>query len=133
MAQIRSFRELEVYKLARAEVQRVYAMTLSFPKDERYSLTDQIRRSSRSVRAQIGEAWGRRRYQSAFAYKLDEAMGEANETQVWLETALECGYINKADFDEADRAWQRIGAMLNGMIEKAETFCASAESKRPGS
>ena len=130
MAQISSFRELEVYKLTRAEVQRVFVLSRSFASDERYSLTDQIRRSSRSVRAHIAEAWGRRRYPNAFAYKLDEAMGEANETQAWLETALDCGYITRTEYEDANRAWQRIGAMLNGMIDKADTFCAAAVAKR---
>jgi four helix bundle protein len=130
MPLIRNFRELEVYELVRAEVRRVFDLSCGFPAAERYSLTDQVRRSSRSVRGHIAEAWGRRRYINSFCYKLDEAMGEANETQAWLETALECGYIANSDFAQADKAWQRIGAMLNSMIDKAPTFCTKSTTKR---
>ena len=130
MGQIRSFRDLDVYQLTRAEVQRVFKLTQRFPSEERFSLTDQVRRSSRSVRGHIAEAWGRRRYPNAFSYKLDEAMGEANETQAWLETALDCEYITSDEFKASDLSWQRIGAMLNSMIEKANTFCAAIATKR---
>jgi len=81
MAPIRSFRELETYKLAREQAKKIFELTKTFPPEEKYSLTDQIRRSSRAVNAMIAEAWARRRYEAAFINKIDEAMGEAMETQ----------------------------------------------------
>jgi four helix bundle protein len=101
-------------------------MTKTFPKEETYSLTDQIRRSARAVNAMIGEAWARRRYPAAFANKINESLGEAMETQVWLDHALDCKYIDSGRHEELDAKWQRVGAMLNGMIDKADSFCQSA-------
>ncbi len=88
MAMLASFRDLNVYKRAVAEAQRLFVLSKSFPKEERYALTDQVRRSSRAVSAMIAEAWGRRRYPADFANKIDEALGEASETQAWLDHAL---------------------------------------------
>ena len=99
MTTIRHFRELEVYLLARAGALRIFETSKSFPIEERYSLTDQIRRSSRSVCANIAEAWRKRRYPNAFISKLSDAEAEAAETQVWLEFALRCGYIDQTLFD----------------------------------
>lgn len=123
---IKSFRELEVYKLALAESKKIFLLAKSFPKDERYSLTDQIRRSSRAVGAMIAEAWARRRYQAVFVNKIDEALGEATETQAWLDHTLNCEYLNSEQYKELDAAWQHIGAMLNKMIQQAESFCRNA-------
>jgi four helix bundle protein len=113
MAEIRSFRDLDVYQNARRLSRDVFQLTRSFPNEERYSLTDQIRRSSRAVGAMIAEAWARRRYQAAFVNKLNEALGEAMETQAWLDHALDCGYITQQQFDDLDQRAQHIGAMLN--------------------
>lgn len=126
MAEIRSFRDLDVYQNARRLSRDVFQLTRSFPNEERYSLTDQIRRSSRAVGAMIAEAWARRRYQAAFVNKLNEALGEAMETQAWLDHALDCGYITQQQFDDLDQRTQQIGGMLNRMIDKADTFCRSA-------
>jgi four helix bundle protein len=126
MAEIRSFRDLDVYQNARRLSRDVFQLTRSFPNEERYSLTDQIRRSSRAVGAMIAEAWARRRYQAAFVNKLNEALGEAMETQAWLDHALDCGYITQQQFDDLDQRAQHIGGMLNRMIDKADTFCRSA-------
>ena len=123
MAIIRSFRELDVYRLAREQSTRIFQLIRSFPKEEKYSLTDQIRRSSRAVNAMVAEAWARRRYSAAFANKINEALGEAMETQAWLDHALDCEYINPAQHFDLDAKWQHIGAMLNRMIDKKETFC----------
>ena len=90
MASIRSFRDLDVYTQARQQAKNVFVVIKSFPREERYSLTDQIRRSSRAVNAMIAEAWARRMYPAAFVNKIDEAMGEAMETQAWLDHALDC-------------------------------------------
>jgi four helix bundle protein len=123
MALIKSFRDLNVYKNSRIEALKVFELTKSFPKEERFSMTDQIRRSSRAVKAMIAEAWARRRYQAAFINKLNEALGEATETQSWLDDALDCKYLNEQQHRELDAAWQSIGAMLNKMIERAGDFC----------
>jgi four helix bundle protein len=126
MAIIRSFRELRAYQQARVEANRVFEMTKAFPKEEKFSLTDQIRRSSRAVKSMIAEAWGHRRYPAAFVSKLTDAIGEANETQSWLDDALDCGYINASQHRDFDAAWQSIGGMINNMIVKADDFCRSA-------
>src|SRR3984893_5019895 len=99
MAIARSFRDLNVYRQARETAQKIFELSRQFPTEERYSLTDQIRRSSRAVKAMIAEAWGRRRYKAVFVNKLDEALGEATETQAWLDDALDAGYISPSDFD----------------------------------
>ena len=126
MAIIRSFRELDVYALVREQAKRIFVISKGFPKEEKFSLTDQIRRSSRAVNAMIAEAWARRRYRAAFINKIDEALGEAMETQVWLDHALDCGYLDRNQHDIVDASWQKIGAMLNRMIQRADDFCRSA-------
>ena len=128
MPLIKSFRELNVYKIARQETQRIFLRSRNFPTEERYSLTDEIRRSSRAVKAMIAEAWARRRYRAVFINKIDEALGEATETQSWLDDCLDSGYISAAEFKQMDAAWQSIGAMLNKMIARADDFCAKSES-----
>jgi four helix bundle protein len=126
MAVIRGFRDLDVYALAREQGKNIFVLSKSFPKDERYSLTDQIRRSSRAVNAMIAEAWARRRYPAAFINKIDEALGEAMETQAWLDHTADCGYMDRGQHRALDEAWQKIGAMLNRMIQRADDFCRSA-------
>jgi len=123
MALIKSFRELNVYKTARQESQRIYKRSRSFPPEEKYALTDQIRRSSRAVKAMVAEAWARRRYRAVFINKIDEALGEATETQSWIDDCLDCGYLSEDEHREMDGAWQGIGGMLNRMIERADDFC----------
>ncbi len=125
MPKIDSFRDLDVYQLGMREAKRVFLITRSFPMEERYSLTDQIRRSSRAVNALLAEAWARRRYLAAFVNKVNESLGEAMETQAWLDHALACEYIDSKQHADLDKAWQRVGAMLNRMIQKADTFCGS--------
>jgi four helix bundle protein len=126
MAIIRSFRDLRAYQQARREINRVFEMTKTFPQEEKYSLTDQIRRSSRAVKSMIAEAWAHRRYPASFVSKLTDAIGEANETQSWLDDALDCGYIKPSQHEKLDAAWQSIGGMLANMIVKADDFCGSA-------
>src|SRR6266536_5627207 len=96
------FRDLDVYQNALAAGLRVYELTKRFPIEERYVLVDQARRSSRSVCANIAEAWRKRRYKAAFISKLSDAEGEATETQVWYEVAHLCGYIDKKTFTDLD-------------------------------
>ena len=125
MALAKSFRELNVYVKAREEVRAVFLLSQAFPKEERFSLTDQIRRSSRAVKSMIAEAWARRRYEAAFVNKLNEAQGEAMETQAWLDDAFDCGYIDEGTYKRSDEAWQHIGAMLGRMIQESSRFCAT--------
>ena len=126
MAIIKSFRDLDVYVLAREQARNIFVVSKSFLMEERFSLTDQIRRSSRAVNAMIAEAWARRRYLAAFVNKIDEAMGEAMETQAWLDHALDCEYLDRSQHRALDEVWQKVGAMLNRMIQRADDFCRSA-------
>ena len=128
MAAAKWFRDLKVYQAAREAALRIFTVTKTFPREERYALTDQIRRSSRAVKAMIAEAWARRRYKAAFINKVDEALGEANETQSWLDNALDDGYVLKEDFQELDNRYQAIGGMLSRMIDRADDFCKYAAS-----
>jgi len=114
---------LRVYQLARAAAGEIFEATKSFPSEERYSITDQIRRSSRATKAMISEAWARRRYKAVFVSKIDEALGEVTETQSWLDDALDCGYLDSTQFKKMDADWRSIGAMLARMIDRASDFC----------
>jgi four helix bundle protein len=96
MGQINSFRDLNVYKMAREQSRAVFLITQSFPNDEKFSLTDQVRRSSRAVNALIAESWARRQYVASFTHKINEALGEAMETQAWLNHAEDCKYITSS-------------------------------------
>lgn len=126
MAIIRSFRDLKVYQSAREQAQKIFSLSKSFPREERFSLTDQIRRSSRAVKSMIAEAWGHRRYPASFVSKLTDALGEATETQSWLDDALDCGYITEVEYRNHDRMWQSLGGMINNTIERADDFCRNA-------
>ena len=122
MAVAKSFRDLDVYRLALRDARRVFEVTRDFPQEE-YSLTDQFRRSSRAVGALLAKAWGRRRYPASFVHKLTEALGEAMETQAWLDHALAGGYHDSDTHEDFDDAWQHVGAMLTRMIQNADSFC----------
>ena len=119
----RSFRDLRIHQRARAAINAVFEASKTFPKEERYALTDQIRRSSRAVKAMLAEAWARRRYKAVFIHKLDEAMGEALETQSWLDDALDCTYLTLEQHRTMEADWQSISAMLSRMIDRADDFC----------
>jgi four helix bundle protein len=118
-----SFRDLVVYKNARKLAKSIFEITKSFPKEEMYSLTDQVRRSSRSIGAQIAEAWAKRRYKKHFISKLTDGDGEQQETQHWIETAEDCGYLNPEQTRKLNSGLSEIGKMINSMINKAEIFC----------
>jgi four helix bundle protein len=122
----RSFRELLVHQKARAVAKRIFEVTKSFPREEMYSLTDQVRRSSRSVGAQIAEAWAKRRYEKHFVSKLTDADGEQQETQHWMDTAADCGYLTADDVSHFNRDLSEIGRMLCSMMGKADSFCGEA-------
>ena len=120
---IRHFRELEVYRKAFNVAMKVFEITKSFPIEEKYSLADQIRRSSRSVCSDLAEGWRKRKYEAVFRNKLTDAMQEASETQSWLEFCLACNYINELLFKEIDAEYEEIFLMLNSMEKNAEKFC----------
>jgi len=115
---VRSYKELRVYQLAMNEAMRIFELTRKFPKEERYSLIDQIRRSSRSVCTNIAEAWRKRRYEAAFISKLSDAETEAEETRVWLEFSYKCGYLDQSTTKELDDTYDRILAQLVTMIKE---------------
>jgi len=100
----------------------IFEESKSFPKDERYSLVDQIRRSSRSVAANIGEGFRKRQYPKMFVSKLADADGEATETQVWLDFSRDCGYIDVKRHDELTESYEEVGRMLGAMISMPEKF-----------
>jgi four helix bundle protein len=119
----KSFRDLIVYQKSRQLQREIFKITKSFPREEMFSLTDQIRRSSRSIGSNISEAWAKRRYEKHFISKLTDADGEQMETQHWVETAADCEYIDQKTSAQLVEKCLEIGRMLGGMIEKAEMFC----------
>jgi four helix bundle protein len=123
---IRDFRELDVYRVAMDAAVQIFELTKEFPAEERYSLTDQVRRCSRSVCANIAEAWRKRRYPSAFVSKLSDAESEAAETEVWLELAVRCGYLDRDKAAALDREYESILAMLVTMISHPEQWTIRA-------
>jgi four helix bundle protein len=126
---ITSHRELDVYKRAFETAMRVFEVSKEFPKEEMYSLTDQVRRSSRSVCANLTEAWRKRRYEAAFISKLNDAETEAAETQTWLEFAVRCGYLAREVGKELYRAYDEIIAMLVSMINHPERWLLPSARK----
>lgn len=122
MGNIRSFRELQVYEAAMEGAMEIFDVTKAFPKEERYSMVDQMRRSSRSVCANIGEAWRRRRSAAHFRSKLGDAEGEAEETRVWIEFAYRCGYLDAETAGDLDDRYDHILGKLVRMISEAEDW-----------
>lgn len=120
---IRSVRDLVVYNKAFSAAMEIFQISKSFPREELYSLTDQMRRSSRSVCANLSEAWRKRRYKAVFINKLSDSGQEAAETQTWLEFSLACGYLDKQIYEKLFKEYEEIFAMLHTMTEKADTFC----------
>lgn len=120
MGDIRSFKELRVYQAAMEAAMRIFELSKHFPAEERYSLTDQIRRCSRSVCTNLAEAWRKRRYPAHFISKLSDSEGEAEETRVWLEFARRCNYLTEHDAQELDETYDRILGQLVNMITNHE-------------
>jgi len=119
---MQGFRDLKVYQLAYKLAMEIYHESKSFPKDERFSLTDQIRRSSRSVAANIAEGFRKRQYPKMFVSKLADADGEATETQVWLDFARDCNYMTVKRRDELTKGYEEVGKMLGTMMSMPEKF-----------
>lgn len=123
MANSHGFRGLKVYQLSYQLAMEIFHLSKSFPREEQYSLTDQIRRSSRSVPANIAEGYRKRLYEKMFVSKMADADGEATETQVWIDFARDCGYINNNVHDNFITRYEEVGRMLGGMIANPEKFC----------
>ena len=122
MAIIKYHTELKVYQKSFEVAMEIYKISFHFPSEEKYSLTDQIRRSSRSVSANISEAWGKRRYPKSFVSKLTDAEGEARETQTWLEFSYQCNYIEEEKFKYFNEKYDEIIAMIIYMINNVEKW-----------
>jgi four helix bundle protein len=122
---IETAKELEVYKLAFQLAMEIFDLTKTFPPQEKYALTSQIRRSSRSVCLNLREAWAKRRYEAHFVSKLTDCDGENNETDSSLDFALSCGYITSDQHSHLTHRCAEIGRMLGRMMQKADSFCLS--------
>lgn len=120
---INSHRDLEVYKFAFAAAMEIFQISKTFPTEERYSLTDQIRRASRSVCSNLAEACRKWIYKAVFVNKISDSMQEASETQTWLDFCIACKYIDQQTFERLDEEYEKILAMLNSMEMKADKFC----------
>jgi len=120
------YKDLKVYKLAYKLAMEIFEETKQFPVEERYSLTDQMRRSSRSIPTNIAEAWKKRRYLKMFVNKIIDAAGEAGEIEVWLDFSLDSGYISKDKYQYFITGYDEVNRMLYGMIDKPEKFCISS-------
>jgi four helix bundle protein len=123
MPSSQGFRDLRVYQLAFKRAMEIYEESKKFPREELYSLTDQIRRASRSVPGNIGEGYRRRLYPKIFVNKMSEADGEGTETQVWIDFAYACGYISAELQLRWRRGYEEVGRMLGSMIAHPERFC----------
>jgi four helix bundle protein len=126
---IKSHRDLDVCQRAFDAAMEIFELSRGFPKEETYSLTDQIRRSSRSVCANLAEAWRKRRYPAAFQSKLSDSDAEAGETQVWIEFAVKCGFLTRDKGGKLYRAYDGIMGTLVGMINHPESWTLPGKPK----
>lgn len=115
--------DLIVYQKAYKLAMEIFEMTKGFPKEEKYSLTDQIRRSSRSVTSSIAESWAKRRYEKAFVSKLSDSLGEENETEVWINYSFDCQYIDKDSYTRLLAEYEEVKKMLIAMINHPNKWC----------
>jgi four helix bundle protein len=127
---IRTHHDLEVYQSAFNLAMMVFQKTKSFPKEERYSLTDQVRRSSRSVCANLAEAWRKRRYEASFLSKLSDAEAEGAETQVWLEFAVQCGYLEVEVGQELSASYDNILGKIVTLINNPQPWLLPGAKRR---
>ena len=132
MTALQGYRDLKVYQLAYRLAMEIFEVTKGFSKDERYSLTDQIRRSSRSVAANIAEAFRKRQYPNMFVSKLADADAEATETQVWLDFARDCGYLSSERYSELIAGYAEVGKMLGAMMAHPERFAPKRRENEGG-
>src|SRR5512139_2590969 len=121
-AKMLGHKDLKVYQLAYKLAMEIFIESKSFPKEERYSLTDQIRRSSRSVATNIAEAFRKRRYPNMFVNKLSDSDTEATETQVWLDFSLDCAYLSRGSYEKLVKGYEEVGKMLGSVMPTPEKF-----------
>ncbi len=119
---LQGHKDLKVYQLAYKLAMEIFNESKTFPIEERYSLTDQIRRSSRSVATNIAEAFRKRRYRNMFVNKLSDSDTEATETQVWLDFSLDCGYLSRGSYEKLVKGYEEVGKMLGSMMSTPEKF-----------
>jgi len=119
---LQGHKDLKVYQLAYKLAMEIFNESKTFPIEERYSLTDQIRRSSRSVATNIAEAFRKRRYRNMFVNKLSDSDTEATETQVWLDFSLDCGYLARGSYEKLVKGYEEVGKMLGSMMSTPEKF-----------
>ena len=124
MSKIGSFKELIVYQKAYKLAMEIFEITRTFPKEEKYSLTDQIRRSSRSVTSCLAESWAKRRYEKAFINKLTDSLGEENETETWLDFSKDCNYLKIETHTELMNGYNEVRKMLISMINNPDKWCS---------
>ncbi|PYS62594.1 MAG: diversity-generating retroelement protein bAvd family protein [Acidobacteria bacterium] len=122
---LQGHRDLKVYQLAYKLAMEIFHLSKKFPREEIYSLTDQIRRSSRSVAANIGEGFRKRRYPNHFVSKLTDCDAEATETQVWIDFAFDCGYLSLENHEHLTQGYEEVGKMLFGMMAEPTKFAPS--------
>jgi len=123
MSKIESFKVLIVYQKAYKLAMVIFELSKGFPKEEKYSLTDQIRRSSRSVTSNIAEMWAKRRYEKSFVNKLTDSLGEEHETEVWLDYSKDCGYIQKEVHENLFNEYLEVRKILISMINNPDKWC----------
>ena len=120
--QIKSAKDLEVYKKAYKLAMKIFELSKRWPLEEKFSLVDQIRRASRSVCTNLREAWAKRRYEAYFISKLSDSDGENSETDTWLDFALDCGYLAPSDHQSLSEECREIGSMLGAMLNNPKPF-----------
>ena len=123
MSHVNSFKELIVYQKAYKLAMEIFEISRDFPKEEKYSLTDQIRRSSRSVTSNIAESWAKKRYLKLFVSKLIDSLGEEYETESWLDYSKDCKYIQTETHEKILREYDEVRKMLISMINNPEKWC----------
>ncbi|GGG46858.1 four helix bundle protein [Epilithonimonas arachidiradicis] len=129
MSTIKFHQDLKVFQKSFDVAMQIFELSKTFPKEETYSLKDQIRRSSRSVSANISEAWGRRKYEKSFVAKLTDSEGEPRETQTWLQFSLACDYINEEQFNNLNNQYNEVIGMLVTMMSQSNKWCSFPSEK----
>jgi four helix bundle protein len=124
---VNSFKDLIVYQKAHKLAMDIFELSKNFPKEEKFSLTDQIRRSSRSVSSCISESWAKRLYIKAFVNKLTDSLGEEFETEDWLDYSRDCKYISDAEYEQLISGYDEVRKMLISMINSPEKWCLNQE------
>ena len=119
---IKTYKDLNVYQLSYQLAMEIFVISKRFPKEENYSLTIQIRKSSRSVPANIGEGWAKRKYENVFIRHLNDSNGSCEETKIWLDFAKDCKYITDLEYQNLTKKYNETGAMLNSLMNKWQTF-----------